>query len=65
MITDQVEMIIEDDGLDDGIIIVNHDLGTATINTRQQQVVGLCRGQRGFREQMNILSLLQERRPKA
>ena len=59
--TTGLELTIIDDENDDGIIIVKHDLGRATINTKQHQVVGLCRGQRGFREQMNVLSLLHGR----
>ena len=59
--TTDLELTIIDDENDDGLIIVKHDLGRATINTRQHQVVGLCRGRQGFLEQMNVLSLLHGR----
>lgn len=55
----RTEIIMHDDGLDDGIVIVNHDHGHVTINSHAKHAVGVCRGKDGFLEQMRVLSLLQ------
>lgn len=62
MITDNVEITVVDDNIDDGVIIVRHDLGDVMIDQHHRFIKGRCIGRDGFVEQMNILSLLHERR---
>lgn len=54
------EIIMHDDGINDGIVIVNHNQGHVTINSHAKHAVGVCRGKDGFLEQMRVLSFLHK-----